>query len=191
MNEMSSGDSYEIADSKSYVKIKYTVRIPHGPVLKGGTTPESMDFVTGFRHVVPGLEQRLLGHSRGEKLSFVVPPEEAFGIRRPELLIEKDRAEFHFPPGFEPYPGMELPIVTRDDNAPDTVMIREIRGDRIVIDLNHPLAGAALEYDLEIVEARPARETDVCAEWEQPDNGQSPCGAVQQIVLGEDEPPVH
>ncbi|MFZ5864269.1 MAG: FKBP-type peptidyl-prolyl cis-trans isomerase [Thermodesulfobacteriota bacterium] len=191
MNEMSTDDSYKIVESKCYVKIKYTVRIQDGPVLKGGTTPEIMDFVTGFRHVVPGLEQRLLGHSPGEKLSFVVPPEEAFGIRRPELLIEKDRTEFHFPPGFEPYPGMELPIVTGDDNAPDTVMIREIRGNSIVIDLNHPLAGAPLQYDLEIVEARPARETDMCAEWEQPDNEQPQCGAVQQIVLGGEEPPVH
>jgi len=191
MNEMSEGDSYKIAEYKCYVKIKYTVRIPDGPVLKGGATPEVMDFVTGFRHVVPGLEKRLLGHMRGERLSFVVPPEEAFGIRRPEMLIEKDRSEFHFPPGVEPYPGMELPIVTRDDNAPDTVMIREVKESAVVVDLNHPLAGAPLEYDLEIVEARPARETDVCAEWEQPDDGQPPCQAVQQIVLGEGEPPVH
>jgi FKBP-type peptidyl-prolyl cis-trans isomerase SlyD len=62
---------------------------------------------------------------------------------------------------------MELPLVTRGSEAPDTVMIREVRQDSIVIDLNHPLAGLALQYDLEIIEARPARSTDVCSEWEE------------------------
>ncbi len=46
-------------------------------------------------------------------------------------------------------------------------MIREVRQDSIVIDLNHPLAGLALQYDLEIIEARPAISTDVCSEWEE------------------------
>jgi FKBP-type peptidyl-prolyl cis-trans isomerase 2 len=159
--------TYKIADRSGYVKIGYTVRVVDGPVLKGAGEREVMDFVTGYRHVVPGLERRLVGRCAGEKLSFTVPADEAFGQRQEELVIEKSKADFHFPSGFEPYPGMELPLVTRGSDAPDTVMIREVRQDSIVIDLNHPLAGLALQYDLEIMEARPARSTDVCSEWEE------------------------
>ena len=155
-------------------------------MLKGASAPETMDFVTGYLHVIPGLEKRLMGHRAGEKLSFVVPPEEAFGVRRKELVIEKPRAEFHFPEGFEPYPGMEIPLVAASENAPDTVLIREIKEDSIIVDLNHPLSGASLQYDLEILESRPAKDSEVCSQWDQQEAGPIGCSSVPEIVLGED-----
>lgn len=184
MNFDKKGNDYSIPDSKGYVKIRYSVRIVDGPMLKGVPEKELMDFVTGYGHVIPGLERRLIGHTSGEKLTFVVPPEEGFGVRHHELVIEKSREDFHFPNGLEPYPGMEIPIIATAEAAPDTVMIREIRDDSIVIDLNHPLAGLSLRYELEIVEARPAKSSDVCAEWDekapQENCSCSPC----EIVIG-------
>jgi len=188
MTDQSQDEAYAITDHKSYVKIRYRVQIADGPVLKGAVEPEIMDFVTGFLHVIPGLEARLLGRQIGEKLSFTVPPEEAFGVRHPELVIEKRKADFHFPAGIEPYPGMELPIITGHADTPETVMIREIRDDTIVIDLNHPLSGLPLIYDLEILEARPASSTDVCSEWEAAGGEHAACSSIPQIVLGGDEP---
>jgi len=173
------GSTYEvILGSKYYVKILYRVKVAGGPILKGGEALETMDFVTGYGHVIPGLEKCLLGHKRGDKLSFVVPPSEGFGERHQELILEKSRDDFRFPQGFEPYPGMQLPLVSNDPAAPDTVMIREVRESSIVIDCNHPLAGFALEYDLEIIEARPARATDICSEWDENDSEyQSTCSS--------------
>jgi FKBP-type peptidyl-prolyl cis-trans isomerase SlyD len=190
MDDKTAKASQKIGDSKFYVKIRYTVRVANGPILKGAHGPEFMDFVTGYRQVIPGLELRLLGRQVGEKLSFSVPPEEAFGLRHQELVIEKSKEDFHFPPGMEPFAGMELPLVAGDGNAPDTVIIREVREDSIVIDANHPLSGATLEYDLEIVEARPAKPTDLCEEWEEEKGGkeESCCSAPHQIVLGAEEP---
>lgn len=167
------GSNYDvILESKYYVKILYRVKVAGGPILKGAEALETMDFVTGYGHVIPGLEKRLLGHKRGDRLSFVVPPSEGFGEHRKELIFEKSKDDFRFPEGFEPYPGMQLPLISNDPAAPDTVMIREIRESSIVIDCNHPLAGLPLEYDLEIIEARPARATDICSEW---DEKQSEC----------------
>ena len=187
MTDNSGPHEFRIGAEKTYVKIKYRVQVEGGPVLKGGEVPEIMDFVTGYLHVVPGLESRLIGHSEGEKLSFTVPAEEAFGERREELVIEKSKDEFHFPDSFSPYPGMELPLVTRGGEGPDTVRIREVRDDTIVIDLNHSLSGMALQYELEIIEARPAKETDVCSEWDAPADEQVACTGIQQIVLGDEE----
>ena len=190
MDDVTANTANRIEDSKFYVKIKYMVRVANGPVLKGAGEPEIMDFVTGYRQVVPGLETRLLGHETGEKLSFSVPPEEAFGPRHQELVIEKSKKDFHFPPGMEPYPGMELPMVTSSDDAPDTVIIREVRENSIVIDANHPLSGATLEYQLEIIESRPAKSTDMCSEWEEERGGndESCCSSPHQIILGAQEP---
>lgn len=187
------GAFYKISERSSFVKIRYRVRIPDGLVLKGAQDPELMDFVTGYSQVVPGLERRLVGHSVGEKMAFTVPPEEAFGPRYPELVIEKNSADFRFPPGMSPYIGMELPIIFSGSDGPDTVMIREIKGDTIVVDANHALAGASLQYDLEIVEARPATADDVCSEWEEEGSGES-CGeggacasGLCQMVLGKSD----
>lgn len=190
MTEETPPQDYKIAEESSYVKIHYKTRIPGGAVLKGAGTPEVMDFVTGYLQVIPGLEKRLVGCAVGEKHSFTVPAEEAFGEFREELVLEKSVADFHFPPGMKPYPGMELPLVTRGGDGPDTVMIKAVKEDTIVIDLNHPMAGKSLHYELEIVEARPARESDVCGEWskEGSDQAQAGCPAVPEIVLGGDPP---
>jgi FKBP-type peptidyl-prolyl cis-trans isomerase 2 len=175
-----------IQDSGWYVKIKYRVRIVGGPVLKGLTQPEIMDFVTGYRQVIPGLEKRLISHAGGETLSFTVPAEEAFGARHNELEFEKNKADFHFPAGMTPYPGMELPMISHQSDAPDTVIIKEIRDDTIVIDCNHPLSGKDFYYDLEILEARPAKENEVCGEWEQTVSNE-PCHSnLPSIVLGQE-----
>ena len=184
--------AYKIKNKSCYVKIKYRVQTDDGKTLKGAIEPEVMDFVTGYRHVIPGLEKRLIGHSVGERLSLIVPPEEAFGQRVEELVIEKSKADFHFPAGWEPFVGMEIPIITMGD-GPDTVIIREIKEDTIVVDANHPLAGKALVYDLEIIEARPAAPTDICSEWEE-EGGEQSCsgegtcsGSPCQITLGRND----
>jgi FKBP-type peptidyl-prolyl cis-trans isomerase 2 len=191
MSEGALPQDYRIAEASSYVKIRYKTRIPGGPVLKGAGEPEVMDFVTGYLQVIPGLEKRLVGGAVGEKHSFTVPPEEAFGEFREELLIEKSKEDFHFPAGMKPYPGMELPLVTRGADGPDTVMIRAIKEETIVIDLNHPMAGKSLQYELEIVEARPAKESDVCGEWDKQKTDQACCPAIPEIILGEDPPREH
>jgi FKBP-type peptidyl-prolyl cis-trans isomerase SlyD len=182
-------ENNKIQPKSWYVKIEYRVKIPNGPMLKGADQPEIMDFVTGYSQVVPGLEMKLIGHAAGDSLAFTIPPEEAFGPRHPELLIEKGKSDFHFPPGWEPFVGMELPMITGIGEGPDSVIIKEIKPDTIVIDANHPLSGFSLQYDLKIMEARPATEKEMCSEWEEsPVNescSESACSSMCQVVLGE------
>jgi FKBP-type peptidyl-prolyl cis-trans isomerase SlyD len=185
---MSAQSAYQIESKGSYVNIKYSVRVAHGQILKGAEEPEIMDFVTGYLQVVPGLEKNLLGKTEGEKLSFTIPAEEAFGPKYDELIIEKPKSDFHFPGEFKPFIGMELPLITSKDHGPDTAVIREIKENTIVIDANHPLAGLALEYDLEIVEARKATEKDICSGWEETLEGgncsDGSCSSPCELVLG-------
>ena len=186
MSDNGADQLFKICDSSSFVKIRYQVKVENGPILKGAENPEIMDFVTGFRQVIPGLEKRLLGHVAGEALSFTVPADEAFGERRDDFVIIKDKKQFHFPEGFYPYPGMEISVVTNMEDGPDTVIIKEVRDNDIIIDFNHPLAGCSLKYTLEIIEARPSKASDVCSEWEtEKSEGCSSC-APHEVVLGDD-----
>ncbi len=86
-----------VADSGWYVRIKYSVRVVDGPILKGDATPAMLDFVTGYGQVIPGLERRLVGHTAGETLSFVVPPEEAFGLSYENSYLRKNGRTLIFP----------------------------------------------------------------------------------------------
>jgi FKBP-type peptidyl-prolyl cis-trans isomerase SlyD len=187
MTDTGTSAHYKIAESSCYTKIRYQVRVAGGRVLKGALDPEVMDFITGYSQVVPGLEKRLIGHGAGEKLSFTVPAEEAFGPRHQELVFEKPLSDFHFPKGMSPRPGMEIPLLSEHPNAPDTLIIREVKDDGIVVDLNHPLAGADLEYDLQIVEARPATSNDICSEWEESATDSCCSSHAPVIVLGEEQ----
>lgn len=187
MNDVNIQDRFAISNANSYVKIRYKVSVVNGPILKGAAEPEEMDFVTGYSHVIPGLERRLLGHGEGDRMGFTVPAEEAFGPRREELLIEKKKEDFHFPDWLKPYPGMEIAFVSVNDNAPETVIIREIREESIVVDCNHPLSGLNLKYDLEIIESRAAKSTDVCGEWELKPVEESCSCSPCEIVLGNPE----
>jgi FKBP-type peptidyl-prolyl cis-trans isomerase SlyD len=187
MNASCQNQSYKIERKGSFVRIAYTVRAGGGPILKGANAPETLEFVTGYMQVIPGLEQRLSGHCQGEKLAFTVPPSEAFGERVADFVAQKPISDFHFPEGVQPYPGMELPLVSESENAPDTVIIKEVTGDSIVVDFNHPLAGIPLEYALEIAEARPAKPEDICGQWESSSDSESCCSAPRQVVLGADE----
>ena len=186
MNTAESSTTDTIGPSKWYVQISYQVSVENGPILRGGAEPASLDFVTGFGQVIPGLERRLIGHSPGEKLSFTVPPEEAFGLRIDELVFEKKKSEFHFPAGMQPFPGMEIPVVTGAEGL-ETAIISEVRDDTIIIDCNHPLCGKALQYELEIIEARPARDSDVCAEWEEKCDYCAGACSPYEVVLGKSE----
>ena len=66
MNDSLNLEPYKIQDSGSYVKIRYRVKIVGGPILKGATELETMDFVTGYGHVIPGLKSALLEKHMGK-----------------------------------------------------------------------------------------------------------------------------
>lgn len=188
MTDGNTSSNHAVQDLKWYVKIGYRVNVVDGPVLKGAEQPEIMDFITGFQQVVPGLEKRLIGRETGERLSFDVPPEEAFGPRFEELQVTKPISEVHLPQGMTPVPGMEIPVLTGMEQGPDSARVVEVTPDSVVLDLNHSLAGRTLHYELEILESRPAKEQDMCAEWEEQPVSNMSCSAVQHIVFGEDPP---
>ncbi len=99
MTDTATPCAYQVTESGCYAKIRYKVRVAGGPILKGAGELEIMDFVTGYAQVVPGLEKRLVGHCAGEKLSFTVPAEEAFGIKHAGTHFREEERRLSFPPG--------------------------------------------------------------------------------------------
>ncbi len=144
----------------SFVRIRYRLRTDRGEYVRGDPREADaiLEFYTGYRQVLPSLEERLVGRSQGERLRFEIGPGEAFGPYREELIREKSFDEF--PEGRSLEPGKWA--VARDDRtrAAYGYYVREKRPNSIVLDYNHPLAGRTLMYDLVIEEVRPATQEE-------------------------------
>lgn len=145
----------------TYVRIRYTVRLESGEIVKGDPCDSlaSMDFVTGFNQVLPGLEKRLLGLKQGDAATIIIPPDEGFGSYDATLVTERTFDEF--PEGRALQPGRWVLAESERYKAKTSYYVKDKGPNTIVLDYNHPLAGRTLIYNLTIIEARPARQEEL------------------------------
>lgn len=126
---------------------------------------EPIEYVHGYSILVPGLENALLGLTVGDEKSVVVKPEDGFGDRDDELVLEVDRAEL--PKDVEA--GDEL-LAESDDGEEAPMVVVEVRKDSVIVDANHPFAGKTLHYHVKVVGIREASATEIeeaAAEYEE------------------------
>lgn len=143
-----------------YVTIEYRFSAPDGTLLGSSDYSGPFTFRQGYGDAVPGLDERLEGGEIGAELSFVIPPEEGYGVRDEALVRRIPRSAL--PLGREPEPGMSATVQGRQ------MTITEVTGSEIVLDGNHPLAGIPLHFDVRI--------TDVSATAPEPIPGDCGCG---------------
>ena len=132
--------------------------------LEDGSTAESTRangkpplFRLGDGSLSDSLETALLGLRVGEKKAFTLEPEAAFGSVSPDLIQYFSRRDF-IQTG-EPEVGAIM-LFTGMDGSEMPGVIREIAGDSITVDFNHPLAGRTVHFDVEVLEIDPALESD-------------------------------
>jgi FKBP-type peptidyl-prolyl cis-trans isomerase SlyD len=144
--------------SGSVVGIDYSLHLGDGRVIDASEPGEPLTYLHGEGQIVPGLETALEGLGVGDQKKVVVGPGEGYGEHDPKGMQEVPRGAF--PPGFEPQAGMEL-TAEGQDGEPVPFVVREVRPESIVIDLNHPLAGKTLHFDVTVREVRAATAEEV------------------------------
>lgn len=105
----------------------------------------------GVGEIIPGLDEALIGMEPGEKKTITVPPEKAYGMPDPGLVINVSKEEFT-KAGLEPMEGM---YVMTDSGI---AKIAKVEGENVALDFNHPLAGKTLIFDVEVVDVQKAAE---------------------------------
>ncbi len=129
------------------VSIRYSLTID-GEVVDTTEGAPPVTYRHGAGQLVPGLEERLEGCREGERLRVVVPPEKAYGPYVPENLHEMAKSLFTDPDGT----GVGTMVEGRTRlGAPFRAQVVEEKDDSFVVDLNHPLAGKYLEFDVAVV----------------------------------------
>ncbi|HEX4909598.1 MAG TPA: FKBP-type peptidyl-prolyl cis-trans isomerase [Permianibacter sp.] len=109
-------------------------------------------FQLGDGSLSEAIEAELLGLAIGDKKKFTVEAADGFGERQTGLIQFRQRHEF--PSDMDISEGVII-VFTLPNGAEMPGVVREINGDSITIDFNHPLAGKALTFDLEVVAINP------------------------------------
>jgi peptidylprolyl isomerase len=133
------------------VVVRYTGRLDNEEVFDTNESDEEpLTFTVGKAQVIPGFEKALLGVDKGEKRRVRIPPEDAYGSKRSDLIQRVDRDAFDDQAG-EITVGMQVEVEDEEGNtyAADVV---EFDDESVTLDLNHPLAGEALTFDIEVVD---------------------------------------
>lgn len=112
---------------------------------------EPMAVLVGHNTIIPGLEAALLGHEKGDTFDVTVLPEQAYGERRDGLVQRLPRKHFK---NQKLSVGMQIAVPTQ--MGPRPVTVEKIGLSVVDVDLNHPLAGKTLQFDVEVLYVRAA-----------------------------------
>lgn len=141
----------EKAKQGDTVAVHYTGKLDDGEVFDSSKGRDPLEFQVGSGQVIPGFDRAVSGLGIGESREIRLDPEEAYGEPREDLVVDVDRSQF--PAEAEPAVGQQVQVqVAPGQNRVAT--IQEIGDENIKLDLNHPLAGKPLTFDVELVEIR-------------------------------------
>ena len=130
----------------SRVQLEYTLTDTAGTLIDTNKGAEPFAYTHGDRQIVPGLESALVGKRAGDVAKVTVKPEDAYGKIDPKAEIEvgRERVPADVKVGSQ--------LTGRDSNG-DTrsVRVKELKEKSVVLDLNHPLAGKTLVFDVRIL----------------------------------------
>ncbi len=136
-------------EAYSVVTLKYTLKDKHGNVVDQSDENDPLVYMQGTDYLVPGLEAALQNHEKGDCFSTVVKAEDGYGTYDEDLVQEIPLANFG---GVTPEIGAAFVAQTEEGVHP--VVIKEINGDQVKVDANHPMAGCDLYFDLEVLDVR-------------------------------------
>jgi FKBP-type peptidyl-prolyl cis-trans isomerase 2 len=131
------------------VEVHYTGKLENGDVFDSSREREPFQFTVGNKDVIPGFENGVVGMDVGDTKTIEIPPEEAYGAKRDELVVVVKKSEF--PQDITPSIGQRLQIKQPDGN-PVVVTVTDLTEESITLDANHPLAGYTLFFDVEIID---------------------------------------
>lgn len=141
----------------SVVTLNYTLKNDQGEIIDQ-SQDGSFQYLHGAGGIIPGLEGQLEGKSAGDSFSAHIEPADGYG-ERDETMIQVVPRNL-----FEDEQPLEVGMQFHAQNPSGdmlTVIISKIEGDDITVDGNHPLAGEALNFDIDVKDVREATAEEI------------------------------
>ncbi len=142
-------------DKDTAVTLRLTVAESTGKVIQNGKTPTAY-LHGGYDNLFPKLEAALQGQEAGFKTTMNLAPEDAFGLRDESLMRTISKKDF--PPGVKVGGTLEG---YNDAGHEQIFTVLKIKGDQVMLDGNHPLAGKSLRVGAEVLSVRTATAEEI------------------------------
>ncbi|MFC5519852.1 FKBP-type peptidyl-prolyl cis-trans isomerase [Polaromonas jejuensis] len=110
----------------------------------------------GYGNTLPKIEEALAGQEPGYQTTLALAAEDAFGLRDESLVCTIPRSQF--PPGVKVGGQLEG---RGSDGRQQVFNVMKIKGDTVLLDGNHPLAGKALRFSLKVTDVRAASAEEI------------------------------
>ncbi|MFZ7126889.1 MAG: FKBP-type peptidyl-prolyl cis-trans isomerase [Desulfobacterales bacterium] len=131
-----------------FVSVEYTGTLGNGETFDSSRGRQPLEVEMGAGQLISGFEAALMGMSLNEKKVFTLEPKDAYGPRDENHC--HDFAKSEIPPQMKPEVGQTVALTTpQGQQIP--ARITHVDDERVTVDLNHPLAGEALTFEIEVV----------------------------------------
>lgn len=143
------------ADKDTVVTLRYRVADAQGKLLQAAEQPTAY-LHGGYDNTLPAIEAALNGQEPGFQTTLNLSPEDAFGVRDESLVRTIPRSEF--PPGVKVGGDLRGRL---DDGREHVFTVVKIKGPEVLLDGNHPWAGKALRFSLQVTDVRAATAEEI------------------------------
>ena len=144
-------------ENNKVVQMHYKLTDEKGTILDSSEGREPLSYIQGLGNIIIGLEKQMEGKIAGDKINAIVSPAEGYGERDDSMVQKVPKSGFQGDEELKE--GMQVQVGTQNGNAIATVT--KIEGEDVTLDVNHPLAGVTLTFDVEVVEVRDATKEEL------------------------------
>jgi FKBP-type peptidyl-prolyl cis-trans isomerase SlyD len=140
------------AEKNKVVTFHYHLTGEGNETIDSSREAEPLAVLFGHGAIIPGLEQAMEGHVAGDRFNVSVPPDQGYGLRRDDFTQRVPKKYFRNAEQLKP--GDSTILSSEQGQRP--VVVLKVGSSVIDVDLNHPLAGKTLQFDIEITDIRDA-----------------------------------
>lgn len=138
------------------VRFHYSVSEQGAEPVESSRDGEPLAILAGHGNIIPGLEKAMEGREAGEKFAVDVAAADAYGEKREGMVQRVPKKHFG---NQRLAPGMQ--VVLNTNFGPRPVTIAKVGMSVVDVDLNHPMAGKDLHFDIEVVDVREATPEEI------------------------------
>lgn len=142
------GGGGKVVAAGDTVSLTYMGSLADGSVFDSTLTGQSFQFVAGAGDVIAGFDEAVIGMALNESKTFTIPDSMAYGQRSEARFRKLPKSQF--PEGMNPEVGIRIQL-QNDQGRPFPAVVSAVAGDSVTLDLNHPLAGQDLTFEIVVI----------------------------------------
>jgi FKBP-type peptidyl-prolyl cis-trans isomerase SlyD len=145
-----------VANNK-VVEIHYVLKDRDGELIDSSEGQTPLAYIHGIGNIIPGLEKELEGKNIGDKVKAVIPPAQGYGEYEEKMVHKIPKENFKDQSQIK----IEAQFRVEMEDGPRIATITQIEENDVTVDMNHPLAGEELHFDVEVMAVRDATDEEL------------------------------